>query len=312
MDAAAGEREQRPEESEAELQAARGELEAVQAMKDELAAAVAASDFEKVQELAHRLKATQLQQQLHAAVASDDFREVARLGKELDEYTKAESQPPVQPVPEPEPPADLGAAAVWGQTPNAGAKAAYRAWQEGLVAGEVAEQLGLEADEDRDTVDPHEMASLQFLDEPEMLAPSVTVAAASDGGRPEARIRWRVLGPHRADPTRLVEMTTSLFRLSFKHSSWWTWQYIDVALNETPDCLRIAESEDGSCEFVLKGQPGQLEQAGQYSVAVAPLYEFVEDWAVREWSEATTFVLPPTSDQNSGSAEETGSWCVVQ
>ena len=310
MEGAAGEREQRSEESAAELQAARDELEAVQAMKDELATAVAASDFEKVQELAKRLKVKQLQQQLRAAVASDDFREVARLGKELDEYAKTASQPPVQPVPEPEPSADLGVAAVWGQTPNAGAKAAYRAWQEGLVAGEIAEQMGLEAEEQRGTVDPHEMASLQFLDEPEMLAPTVTVVAAGDDGRPEAHVRWRVLGPHRADPTRLVEMTTSLFRLSFKHSSWWTWQYIDVALNETPDCMRIAESEDGSCEFILKAQPGQLEHPGQYSVAVAPLYEFVEDWAVREWSEATTFVLSPTGDQDS--AEQAGSWCVVQ
>ena len=37
----------------------------------------------------------------------------------------------------------------------------------------------------------------------------------------------------------------------------WTWQYFDVVLNDTPDCLRVAEASDGSCEFLLKG-PGEL------------------------------------------------------
>jgi hypothetical protein len=294
----------------AEIEATKGELEVVQAMKDELAAAVAASDFERVQVLAKRLKVKELQQQLGAAVASDNFPEVARLGKELDEYTNSDAQPLAQPVPEPEPATDLGAAAVWGSAPNDGAAAAYRAWEEDLVASEITKQMGLEAEDDSETVDPDEMAALQFLDEPELLAPTVAVVEAGEDNRPEARVRWRVVGPHREDPARLVEMTTSRFRMSFKHSTWWTWQYSDVILNETPDCMRIAESEDGSCEFILRGEPGQLEQPGEYSIAIAPLYEFVEEWSVREWSESTTFVLSPTGGRDG--AAEMESWCIVQ
>lgn len=291
----------------AEIEATKGELEAVQVMKDELAAAVAASDFKRVQVLAKQLKIKELQQQLSAAVASDNFPEVARLGKELDEYTSTAAQPP---MPEPEPPADLGAAAVWGSVPNEGAAAAYRAWEDDLVAAELTKQMGLEAEDDSETVDPDEMEALQFLDEPKLLAPTVTVVEAGEGIRPAARVRWRMIGPHREDPTRLVEMTTIRFRVSFKHSTWWTWQYSDVILNETPDCMRIAESEDGSCEFILRGETGQLEQPGEYYIAMAPLYEFVEEWSVREWSEATTFVLPPTGDQDR--AAEMESWCIVQ
>ena len=308
MEAAAAAEQQQSDE--AAIRQTKAELEAVQAMKDELAAAVAASEYERVQMLAKRLKVTELQQQLNAAVASDNFPEVARLGKELEECTSADQLPAEpMPEPEPEPPADLGAAAVWGSTPNDNAKVAYQAWQDDLLATEIVAQMGVEAEEDSETVDPDEMAALHFLDEPALQPPTVTVIGAADGKPAQARIRWRLMGTHREDPTRHVEMTTSRFRVSFKHSSWWTWQYIDIILNETPDCMRIAESEDGSCEFILKGEPGQLDQPGKYYIAMAPLYEFVEEWSVREWSEAATFVVSPPDEQASTEAE---TWCVVQ
>ena len=102
-----------PSEGAAEIEATKGELAAVQAMKNELASAAAASDFERVQVLAKRLQVKDLQQQLSAAVASENFPEVARLGKELDACTSAESQPLARPEPapepEPEPPAEARA-----------------------------------------------------------------------------------------------------------------------------------------------------------------------------------------------------------
>ena len=115
----------------------KSDLEQIRTMKKQLGAAVAASDFTRVQTLATRLRTTELKQQLKAAVAAQDFEEVTRLGRELDEYKKVESNFLVAPAPEPEPEpeagAELGAGAVWGSEPNAGAAAAYRAWEDKLA-----------------------------------------------------------------------------------------------------------------------------------------------------------------------------------
>lgn len=312
---------------EGEIQDAKEQLAAVKAMKLELGAAVAASDFAQVQILAKRLKVTELKQQLSAAVAANNFDDVARLGKELDEYSRPGAQVPLEPAPEPEQVGeqvvgDLGAAAVWGSTPNDTAKAAYRAWEDELMAAAIAKRVGEDEEDDGEGMDPDEMAELQFLDEPTLLAPTVTLVDAADGVSPGgALVRWQLIGPHRHDPAQRAEMTTDRFRVSFKHSSWWTWQYVDIVLNESPDCMRIAESEGGSCEFLLKAEPGGLEQPGQYSVAMAALYEFVGEWSLREWSETTTFAypsgeegggVPATGNSDGTSTGDDAAWCAVQ
>ena len=178
----------------------KADLALIKKMKAELAAAVAASNFTQVQVLATRLRVTELKQQLKLAVAADNFAEVTRLGHELDEYKRSPAPPLAEPTPEPQPAADvdLGAGAVWGSKPNPGAAAAYRAWEDKLVTPD-------QPDDSDYTDDSGEMKELQFLDEPNLVAPTVTVMDAQDGTRPGALVRWQLIGTHRHDPDRQVE-----------------------------------------------------------------------------------------------------------
>ena len=235
--------------------------------KEQLAAATEAQDWQEVQRLAKELEREKLKAELQRAIESDDFEAVQRLGRALEGgpvgggelEPEPEPEPQPQPQPEPEPEVfkqphdwDGGAAALYASQPNDGARRAYQQWEARVSAPDGGGPAG----DDEGPEESMRMEELHFLDEPALQPPTLALATAGGEGEGEGRtvglrLRWQLIGAHRHAPSRQVEMTTDRFRIAYRHAAWWTWQYKDVVLGQTPDCLRLAEAADGSCEYLL-------------------------------------------------------------
>ena len=229
--------------------------------KERLAAATEAQDWQEVQRLAKELEREKLKAELQRAIESDDFEAVQRLGRALEGGKAGGGEPEPEPQPEPEPEPEVfkqphdwdgGAAALYASQPNDGARRAYQQWEARVSAPDGGDPAG----DDEGPEESMRMEELHFLDEPALQPPTLALATAGGEGEGEGRtvglrLRWQLIGAHRHAPSRQVEMTTDRFRIAYRHAAWWTWQYKDVVLGQTPDCLRLAEAADGSCEYLL-------------------------------------------------------------
>jgi hypothetical protein len=292
------------------LDAVESHHSAIKSIQAQLSVAVAANDVPAGHRLGKQLQIAQLKTQLSAAVAAGDSAAVSNLGGELANLETEPAEPEAEPVPNTLP-----------------------------MAHSVAQVEPARYEPN----DYDEMGEdLRWLDEPHLQLPSVSMVAHScDPLQCCIAVQWQLTSVDQGSAGRLpARISTSRFRVAYKLSSWWMWEYLECELGVTADCGMVPESDDGTCELIIHqiSEAGKVGQAacsstpacehsacaeycahpGHYAIQVAPLYLFNGDWSVREWSEEAELQLTEADEKSlaatpvQGWASGLDSWCSVQ